>query len=115
FFHMGLFFQVPVRMHELHEGVAREIAYDAAMFDHSKSGLADVDLPSDLGFAGFRILHRSDPERDIAAFLGASYFRAVGAEKQYGLSARGLAVETGLPRPEEFPRFTELWLEDRKS
>ncbi|MPZ42625.1 MAG: glucan biosynthesis protein D [Betaproteobacteria bacterium] len=111
FFHMGLFFELPVRIHALREGLAREVAYDAAMFDHSKSGLAGVALPPDLGFAGFRVLHRSDPERDIAAFLGASYFRAVGAEKQYGLSARGLAVDTGLPRPEEFPRFTDFWLE----
>ncbi|MGH8635605.1 MAG: glucan biosynthesis protein, partial [Burkholderiales bacterium] len=111
FFHMGLFFELPVRIHALREGLAREIAYDTAMFDHSKSGLAGVELPPNLGFAGFRVLHRSDPERDIVAFLGASYFRAVGAEKQYGLSARGLAVDTGLPRPEEFPRFTDFWLE----
>jgi glucans biosynthesis protein len=111
FFHMGLFFELPVRIHELRDGQAREIAYDAAMFDHSKSGLEGVALPEDLGFAGFRLLHRSDPERDIVAFLGASYFRAVGAEKQYGLSARGLAVDTGLPRPEEFPRFTDFWLQ----
>lgn len=111
FFHMGLYFELPVRIHALRNGLAREIAYDAAMFDHGKSGLAGVALPPDLGFAGFRVLMRSDPERDIAAFLGASYFRAVGGEKQYGLSARGLAVDTGLPRPEEFPRFTDFWLE----
>src|SRR5690606_23923277 len=64
-----------------------------------------------LGYAGFRLHHQSDWNRDIAAFLGASYFRAVGAERQYGLSARGLAVDTGLPRPEEFPRFTTFWIE----
>ena len=111
FFHLGLYFQLPVRMHELVAGQAREIPYSSEMFDHRKSGLAGTALPADLGFAGFRLLHRSDPERDIAAFLGASYFRAVGAEKQYGLSARGLAVDTGMNRPEEFPRFTDFWLE----
>ena len=111
FFHLGLFFEQPVRIHEVVAGQARELAYDPAMFDQRKSGLADKELPADLGFAGFRLLHRSDPERDIVAFLGASYFRAVGAEKQYGISARGLAVDTGLDRPEEFPRFTDFWLE----
>lgn len=111
FFHLGLFFEDPVRVHEIEDGVARPIAYDPRMFDHGRSGLADEDLPPDLGFAGFRLLHRSDPQRDIVAFLGASYFRAVGAEKQYGLSARGLAVDTGMSRPEEFPRFTDFWLE----
>jgi len=111
FFHLGLYFEQPVRIHELVGGQARTLHYDSAMFDHRKSGLAGVELPPELGFAGFRLLHRSDPERDIAAFLGASYFRAVGGEKQYGLSARGLAVDTGLQRPEEFPRFTDFWLE----
>lgn len=111
FFHLGLYFEEPVRIHELVNGRSREIAYDATMFDHGKSGLDHAPLPSDLGFAGFRVLHRSDPARDIVAFLGASYFRAVGAEKQYGLSARGLAVDAGMNRPEEFPRFTDFWLE----
>ena len=111
FFHLGLYFEHPVRIHEVVAGEAREIAYGADMFDHRKSGLEGTALPAELGFAGFRLLHRSDPERDIAAFLGASYFRAVGAEKQYGISARGLAVDTGMDRPEEFPRFTDFWLE----
>jgi len=31
----------------------------------------------------------------VAAFLGASYFRAVGGDGQYGLSARGLASTGG--------------------
>ena len=44
-------------------------------------------------------------------FLGASYFRAVGKDQRYGLSARGLAVDTVGGHGEEFPRFTEYWLE----
>nr|WP_024890899.1 glucan biosynthesis protein D [Luteimonas huabeiensis] len=111
FFHLGLYFKSPVRMHALADGQAREIAYDPAMFDYGASGLDGGALPGDLGFAGFRLHRRSDPQRDFAAFLGASYFRAVGASGQYGLSARGLAVDTGLPRPEEFPDFTDFWLE----
>ena len=111
FFHPGLFFKLPVRMHEVVDGQAREIPYDPAMFDRSQSGLDDQALPAGLGFAGFRLNRRSDPDRDVAAFLGASYFRAVGAEGQYGQSARGLAVDCGLPTDEEFPDFTEFWLE----
>ncbi|CAN0603063.1 unnamed protein product, partial [Ectocarpus sp. 12 AP-2014] len=52
-----------------------------------------------------------DFRRDLVAFLGASYFRAVGESRQYGLSARGLAIDTGLSREEEFPDFTAFWLE----
>lgn len=111
FFHLGLFFKSPVRIHEAVNGQAREIAYRPAMFDHRKSGLARTSLPDDLGFAGFRLNFHTDLERDICAFLGASYFRAVGGEWQYGLSARGLAIDTAMPYPEEFPDFTAFWLE----
>ncbi|MFN7343473.1 MAG: glucan biosynthesis protein, partial [bacterium] len=64
-----------------------------------------------LGFAGFRVGVSPDKNADMFAFLGASYFRAVGETKQYGLSARGLAVDTALPRAEEFPDFRQFWLE----
>lgn len=32
----------------------------------------------------------------------------------YGLSARGLAIDTALPSGEEFPRFKEFWIERPK-
>ncbi|MEW6167708.1 MAG: glucan biosynthesis protein D, partial [Pseudomonadota bacterium] len=108
-FHPGLFFKHPVQIFEVVDGQARHIDYDRRQFD--TRGVRLGRLPKDLGYAGFRIHHDSDWERDIAAFLGASYFRAVGASRQYGLSARGLAIDTGLPRPEEFPRFTAFWIE----
>ncbi|HTJ96049.1 MAG TPA: glucan biosynthesis protein D, partial [Rhodocyclaceae bacterium] len=111
FFHLGLFFNHPVQLYELKNGYAQEIAYDPAMFDYGKSGLQGASLPQDLGFAGVRINFQKDWTRDIAAFLGASYFRAVGSEYQYGLSARGLAIDCGLPKAEEFPLFTKFWLE----
>jgi periplasmic glucans biosynthesis protein len=111
FFHLGLSFKTPVQIYEVSNGQAQEIAYDPAMFDYGKSGLQNTKMPTDLGFAGFRINYRNDWHRDVTAFLGASYFRAVGGEWQYGLSARGLAVNTALSRPEEFPLFTTFWLE----
>lgn len=111
FFHLGLFFKKPVQMHDVANGIAQEIAYDPGMFNYGKSGLDGKRLPGDQGFAGFQVFHQNDLTRDIAAFLGASYFRAVGVEMQYGQSARGLAVDCGLGRPEEFPVFTDFWFE----
>ena len=111
FFHLGLYYQKPVRMYEVGDGKAREIAYDQRMFDYGKSRLQGAQLPANLGFAGFRLNFHTDWVRDVAAFLGASYFRAVGGELQYGLSARGLAIDCGMSRAEEFPMFTEFWLE----
>jgi len=111
FFHLGLYFKSPVRLYELADGQAQELAYLPEMFDYGKSGLDHAKLPRDLGFAGFRLNFHTDLQRDITAFLGASYFRAVGGEWQYGLSARGLAIGTGAPTPEEFPNFVGFWLE----
>lgn len=111
FFHLGLFFKTPVHIYELVDGKAQEFAYDPAMFDYGKSGVVGRKLPKDLGFAGFRLTFHTDRTRDVAAFLGASYFRAVGGEWQYGLSARGLAIDSGMERPEEFPEFVAFWLE----
>ncbi|SFF53601.1 glucans biosynthesis protein [Fontimonas thermophila] len=108
-FHPGLFFKHPVQIYEIADDQVRHIDYDPRQFQ--TRGLKLGRLPKDLGYAGFRIHHASDWTRDIAAFLGASYFRAVGASRQYGLSARGLAIDTGLPRPEEFPRFSVFWIE----
>jgi len=111
FFHPGLSFKTPVRMYEVANGLAQEITYNPAMFDYGKSGLQGENLPKNLGFAGFQLFYHTDEKRDIAAFLGASYFRAVDAEMQYGLSARGLAIDSGMARNEEFPRFTAFWFE----
>lgn len=111
FFHLGLFFRTPVHIHVVTGGQARELAYDAGMFDYGKSGLQHEHFPAELGFAGFRVLFHPDFTRDVAVFLGASYFRAVGGEKQYGLSARGLAIDTGMDHAEEFPLFRAFWIE----
>ena len=109
-FHLGLYFHRPVAIHVVEGGVARPVAYTPELFAYH-AGPFDPPLPADLGFAGFRVLFHTDWDRDMVAFLGASYFRAVGRTLQYGLSARGLAIDTGLPRPEEFPDFRAFWLE----
>ena len=109
-FHLGLYFKSPVRIHEVENGQARELAYRPEYFRY-RGEQPLGEMPEDLGYAGFRVHFHTDYERDLAAFLGASYFRAVGGEMQYGLSARGLAINTGLNQPEEFPRFSSFWLE----
>src|ERR1700678_162701 len=112
FFHVGRNFTEPVHLYEVIDGQSREILYDPAMFEWDKSGLDPSVMKDRAGFAGFRVQFVTDWKDDVAAFLGASYFRAVGGDtRQYGLSARALAVDTAFPRPEEFPRFTSFWFE----
>lgn len=59
-------------------------------------------------------INKADKQDEIMTLLGASYFRVVGKGHVYGLSARGLAIDTALPSGEEFPRFTEFWVEKPK-
>ena len=108
-FHLGRYFQEPVRMHTVADGQAREIVYDTSLFDMPADHPARA-LPAKTGFAGLRIMGPS-LDNDWYSALGASYFRSPSPYNQYGLSARGLAIDTGLPSPEEFPRFSSYWLE----
>jgi glucans biosynthesis protein len=116
FFHLGRYFQKPVRMHVVENGEAREIVYDDAYFDMPADSPAH-QLPTGSGFAGFRFQEARNGKldwrkNDWVAFLGASYFRAIGALYQYGLSARGLAVDVAVfGKPEEFPDFTHVYFE----
>jgi len=94
----------------------RQIPFDPADFDYgaNKLDVAKLKEAKDLGFAGFRAhyaLNTPKYKDEVLVFLGASYFRALGKGQLYGLSARGLAIDTALPSGEEFPRFTEFWIE----
>jgi periplasmic glucans biosynthesis protein len=111
-FHLGRFFKLPVTIHVVVDGEAREVLYSPEFFDFGDTGLAQ-ELPTDLGFAGFRIMDpdTGGPPTDWLAFLGAAYFRSSGELDQYGPSARAVAIDTAQPWPEEFPRFTQFWLE----
>jgi glucans biosynthesis protein len=108
-FHPHKFAKEGVRVHVVENGQAREILYNADLFTFGPKAAFATKLPPDVGFAGFRILNPS-LRGDWLAFQGASYFRSSGELNQYGLSARGLAVDAGLI-PEEFPLFTHFYLE----
>ena len=112
FFHLGKFQMQPVRINEVTAKGARHIAYDSADFNYGKNTLSPKTW-GDLGFAGFRAhypLNNKEYKDEVVVFLGASYFRALGAGLRYGLSARALAVDTVGGQGEEFPRFSEFWV-----
>ncbi len=112
FFHRGLYYDQPVRISEISEQGIAEIKFDPGLFDYGTNKL-DVAKMGGLGFAGFRVHFplNGKYKDEILTFLGASYFRALGKEQGYGLSSRALAIDTGLPSGEEFPRFVEFWVE----
>ncbi|WP_425072105.1 glucan biosynthesis protein [Sagittula sp. S175] len=114
-YHPGWLFKTPVKLNEVRDGQSRLMTFTREDFEYH-DGLEDRFAPgADLaGVAGFRInAPINNPQRfdEVVSFLGASYFRALGRGNVYGLSARGLALNTAIGGEEEFPSFTEFWLE----
>jgi len=113
FFHLGYVFDSPVRVNEVVGSSVREIRFSPDLFDYGANAI-DLTKLRNIGFAGFRVHYAVNSPRykdEVMVFLGASYFRALGKGQRYGISARGLAVDTALASGEEFPRFTEFWIE----
>ena len=115
FFHPGFIYNRTVGINIFGREGVTTVPFSPDFFDYG-ANLITEKIPVDFGFAGFRLLHslnnNSDHLDEIAAFLGASYFRAVARNQVYGLSARGLALDTGLESGEEFPYFKEFWIQE---
>ena len=112
FFHPGFLYNRTVAINVVRSGIAQRVRFSRDMFTYGVPGLRPK-VPRGLGFAGFRIhypINTKNYKDEFAVFLGASYFRAVGAGETYGLSARGLAIDTAMAQGEEFPWFREFWL-----
>lgn len=113
FFHPGFIYHRTVQLSEVRDGKEQAINYSKDLFDFGQNKSIG-SIPKDMGFTGFRIhypLNSPDYHDELAVFQGASYFRALGKAMRYGLSARGLALNTGEPGGEEFPVFEEFWIE----
>ena len=114
-FHMGWLFPEPVRLFEVADGMASEMLFSTDDFEYLNDLAARVPEHAELpGVAGFRLNHplnRPDKWDELVAFVGASYFRALGRNSAYGLSARGLALNTATAQSEEFPRFSLFYME----
>jgi glucans biosynthesis protein len=112
FFSRGFLYADRVTINVVDGQTVNRVPFSRDLFDFGKNQVPGA-LPADMGFAGFRILHPLNVEErldEVAVFLGASYFRAIGQNQNYGVSARGLAIDTGLEKPEEFPVFREFWI-----
>jgi glucans biosynthesis protein len=112
FFVAGLYFPHKIGINAVEKDQSREVQFQLRLFDTTDKFPA---LPEDgTGFAGFRLLGELEVEdrfQEYAVFQGASYFRAIGRGQAYGISARGLALNTAAEGPEEFPVFRDFWIE----
>ena len=112
FFHVGPAGD-SVLLNEITPKGIKHLLYNPADFNFGKNQVNPQSWP-DLNYGGLRAffnLNSPAYKDELVVFQGASYFRALGAGQRYGLSARGLAIDTAGGQKEEFPRFTEFWLE----
>lgn len=109
----GNFYTHTVKLNEIDAEGVKAIPFDKSAYSFPNGDLARR-IPANLGHAGFKLtypLGEGTEQNQFLVFAGASYFRGVGAGNRFGLSARGISVNTGLPSGEEFPSFIEFWLE----
>lgn len=111
-FHSGFYYTSPVDIYVVTENEQAKLNYVPDLFTFGPL-VPKPDGKLDLHYAGFRLrypINSPDYFDEFCVFQGASYFRAVGKNLLYGLSARGLAVDTGQPKGEEFPFFRAFWV-----
>jgi glucans biosynthesis protein len=113
FFPSAYIYRSPVEIFLVENGSLRQLTADRQLFDFGpQRGKIGPDAP--LSFSGFRVhapLRRPDYYNELLTFQGSSYFRGLGRNHSYGLSARALALNTDGPEPEEFPLFRSFWIE----
>jgi len=117
FFHLGMLYNTPVDIYEItDEKIVKPVPFSPDFFScFSKDAITiNKAMPKNVGYAGFRLtydLERKDDLPNDAVFLGSSYFRIASGGCSYGLSNRGIAINTGLENvPEEFPVFEKFWI-----
>lgn len=114
FFHPGFLYDRTVKLNIIDAGKVESLVVTKELFDYSQVKDLKETLPAAVGAAGFRVhtaINTPSYLDEFVVFLGASYFRAVAKGQAYGLSARGLAINTAQPEGEEFPWFREFWIE----
>jgi glucans biosynthesis protein len=113
YFHPGKNFPLAVRINLVDGRSVKRVEFDPELFDYGRNKIDPQKLRG-VGFPGFRVhypINSRAYKDEVLVFLGASYFRAVGRGQVYGMSARGLAIDTAVAAGEDFARFTEFWIE----
>lgn len=109
----GSYYSNAVDLYQIDREGVHPIGFDKNDFTYTDDALAKR-IPADLGYAGFKLtypLNASDTQNQFLVFAGATYFRGVGRDQHFGLSARGIAIDTGLTSGEEVPLFRSFWME----
>jgi len=112
FFHPGWLYDRTVSVNIIGPEGVKPFQFSPELFHYGMNQFKD-QLSADVGFAGFRLhypINTKEYRDEVIVFLGASYFRSLGANQSFGLSSRGLAINTAMSGGEEFPYFKKFWL-----
>jgi len=113
FFHPAAVQADQIYMHLVDGERVEDFLFDRSLFVYGPLvNLSWMDLRG-VTFSGFRIhypLNTQEYLDELVVFQGASYFRALPKGLIYGISARAIAVNCGVPTAEEFPRFEDFWV-----
>ena len=112
-FHPGYLFKEPVRINEFSDSHVQTVPFSSELYHYGDLALNPRKISRRAEYAGFKLLfplNDGNTFDEFLSFLGASYFRALGTGQRYGKSARALAINTGMDKPEEFPVFREFWI-----
>lgn len=116
-FHPGYIYRELVEVFLVENGQAVPVPYDKNLY-HFGPAEKRRALPDHAGgFSGLRLhstIEKPGVFEEFLVFQGASYFRGKPKLQAYGLSARGLAINTLQPEGEEFPGFRAFWAETPK-
>jgi glucans biosynthesis protein len=120
FYHISRSFPTGPQINTVDRKGPHRLAYSPTFFNFLNLAI-NPPLPSNMPFAGFYLRYplpialneRANELNGFFSVMGGSYYRALAKDQVYGLSARGLALNTGVAgKPEEFPEFTEWWLRE---
>ena len=116
FFAAGPTNSAPVTIYQINREGAGQLRYSPELFTFGPLvHLSDADTAAG-GYSGFRLyypINKPDQLDEVVVFQGASYFRPIAKNQIYGLSARGIAIDT--TGKEDFPSFTSFWLVEPSS
>lgn len=112
FFHRGFVHQDQVEVNTIVNNQSKRLPFSKDYFEY-RGQMAEREIPDSTGFAGMRVagyFPLDDDPQEMLTYVGSSYYRARTAAGVYGTSSRGLAVNIGLNKAEEFPAFRQFWV-----
>jgi len=116
FFPQGYIYDKGIDVYQIKNDSILDVPFKPDYIEYAGSAqFAKSQMPDNAGYAGFKILYKSptaENPSEYVVFLGASYFRLIADNTSWGLSSRGISINSSIPGlVEEFPVFEKFWFQ----